>query len=51
MRLSPEERANMGARALRRIHDQFSLDAVLDRWEGLYRELLESHLRPARWAT
>ena len=51
MRLPPGERATMGTDARRRVLAQFSLDAVLDRWEGLYRELLESHLRPARWAT
>ncbi len=51
MRLSPEDRANMEANARRRVVAQFSLDAVLDRWEGLYRKLLESHQRPARWAT
>ncbi|HET6208073.1 MAG TPA: glycosyltransferase family 4 protein [Terracidiphilus sp.] len=51
MRLSTEERASMGTDARRRVVAQFSLDAVLDRWEDLYRELLESHPRPARWAT
>jgi len=28
---------------------RFSLEAVLDRWETLYRDLLERNLRPARW--
>jgi glycosyltransferase involved in cell wall biosynthesis len=51
MRLSTEERASMGTDARRRVVAQFSLDAVLDRWEDLYRELLESHPRPAHWAT
>jgi glycosyltransferase involved in cell wall biosynthesis len=51
MQLSPEERARMGANARRRVLEQFGLDAVLDRWEGLYRELLESHQRRSHWAT
>jgi glycosyltransferase involved in cell wall biosynthesis len=50
MQLSHEERARMGANARRRVLARFGLDAVLDRWEGLYRELLESHQRPSRWA-
>jgi glycosyltransferase involved in cell wall biosynthesis len=51
MRLTPEERACMGTNAQRRVGAQFSLDAVLDQWEALYRKLLENHPRPARWAT
>jgi len=50
MRLSHEERAGMGRRARERIVAHFSLDAVLDRWESLYLDLLESHPRPARWS-
>jgi glycosyltransferase involved in cell wall biosynthesis len=49
MRLAQEERAEMGNQARRRILEHFSLDAVLDRWEGLYRELLATDPRPARW--
>lgn len=43
MRLSPEERTAMGARARIRVIERFSLDTVLDRWEALYRELLAAH--------
>jgi glycosyltransferase involved in cell wall biosynthesis len=51
IRLSPEERAAMGARARGRIVAHFSLDAVLDRWEALYGDLLKSNPRPARWSS
>lgn len=50
MLLSPEERASMGARARERVLADFSLDALLDRWEATYRDLLESHPQPARWS-
>jgi hypothetical protein len=49
MRLTPKERAAMGDHARRRVVERFSLDAVLDRWECLYRDLLKTHPRPARW--
>jgi glycosyltransferase involved in cell wall biosynthesis len=35
-----EERLAMGERARRRVVEQFSLETVLDRWEGLYEDLL-----------
>jgi glycosyltransferase involved in cell wall biosynthesis len=49
MKLSPEERAAMGARARQRVTDQFGLEAVLDRWEALYGELLEQNPVARRW--
>ena len=49
MRLSAEDRTAMGDRARQRVVEAFSLDAVLTRWEALYRELLAHHARPARW--
>jgi glycosyltransferase involved in cell wall biosynthesis len=46
MRLDADSRSSMGRQARRRIVAQFSLEAVLDRWEAVYRELLDRH--PAR---
>ncbi len=37
---SPEERSAMGTRARERAIERFGLEAVLDRWERVYRELL-----------
>jgi glycosyltransferase involved in cell wall biosynthesis len=51
MQLSCQERAAMGQNARQRIAEHFSLSSVLDRWELLYRQLLEKHLRPARVQT
>jgi glycosyltransferase involved in cell wall biosynthesis len=51
MRLDAGQRTEMGNQARRRIVEHFSLDAILDRWETLYRELLATHPRPARWAS
>ncbi len=48
MRLCPAQRSAMGAEARRRVSARFSLEVVLDRWESLYRQLLESRPRPAR---
>jgi glycosyltransferase involved in cell wall biosynthesis len=48
MRLSPRERSAMGDRARHRVVQHFSLEAVLDRWETLYTDLLEKHPSPAR---
>ena len=50
MRLDARTRAEMGAKARRRVVEHFSLESVLDRWEGTYRELLARNQRPARWA-
>jgi len=45
MRLPQAERRAIGERARRHVAGRFSLDAVLDRWEGLYMELLERNER------
>ncbi len=42
MRDSSEERRAMGMRARVRVMEHFALEAVLDRWERLYRELLSA---------
>ncbi|MGB6687636.1 MAG: glycosyltransferase [Terracidiphilus sp.] len=49
MKSTPQQREAMGQRARRRAVECFSLDAVLDRWESLYRELLARNPRPRRW--
>ena len=49
VRLPSEERRAMGERARELVMERFSMEAVLDRWEGLYRHLLETNPRPARW--
>jgi glycosyltransferase involved in cell wall biosynthesis len=41
MHMPPDARHAMGERARRHVARNFSLDAVLDRWERLYAELLE----------
>lgn len=46
MRLAPEMRAVMGRHARTRVVEHFSIDAVLDRWETLYRDLLQKRARP-----
>ena len=45
MRMPRETRRAMGERARQRVVEHFSMDAVLDRWERLYAELLESKAR------
>ena len=49
MQVPPEERHAMGKRARQLVMERFSLDAVLDRWEALYGDLLHRNPRPARW--
>lgn len=49
MQMRPENRRAMGMDARRRIEQRFGLEAVLDRWEMLYRVLLERTGRPRRW--
>lgn len=49
MRTTPDERFAMGGRARERVIQQFSLEAVLDQWEALYRSLLASNPAPRRW--
>jgi glycosyltransferase involved in cell wall biosynthesis len=41
IQLPPEERRAMGERARQGIIERYSLEAVLDRWEALYRDLLK----------
>lgn len=45
MRLPPEERLAMGARARQHVTEQFGLAASFDRWENLYCDLLRSKSR------
>jgi glycosyltransferase involved in cell wall biosynthesis len=48
MRTPADVRATMGRQARQFVLDHFSLEAVLDRWEALYRQLLLSHPKPSR---
>jgi glycosyltransferase involved in cell wall biosynthesis len=50
MQTPAEERKAMGERARARVIERFSLEAVLDRWEALYGELLQRNPRPVHWA-
>jgi glycosyltransferase involved in cell wall biosynthesis len=50
MRTLPEERRAMGERARQLAIERFSLEAILDRWEALYLDLLQRNPRPARWS-
>ena len=50
MRTPPEERRAMGERARQLAVERFSLEAILDRWEALYGDLLQRNPRPARWS-
>lgn len=47
MRMPEIERLAMGARARQSIVSRFSLSAVLDQWERLYKELLERNAKSA----
>ena len=49
MQTTPEQRREMGERARQLVIERFSLEAVLDRWEALYRDLLQRNPRRARW--
>ena len=54
MHMPPDARHAMGERARRHVARNFSLEAVLDRWERLYGELLERknanrRIGPAAW--
>jgi glycosyltransferase involved in cell wall biosynthesis len=49
MLASPEERLAMGQRARQHVVGQFSLEAVLDRWQALYADLLDRNPKPRRW--
>jgi glycosyltransferase involved in cell wall biosynthesis len=49
METSPEERKAMGERARQLVLDRFNLEAVLDRWEALYADLLRKNPSPKHW--
>ena len=52
MRIPEAERRAMGQRARRFVAEHFSLEMVLDRWERLYTELLETQqIRRSRLRT
>jgi len=44
-----KERKAIGQRARSNVIERFSLQAVLDRWEGLYQDLLARNPRRRRW--
>ena len=48
MQISPVSRRSMGLDARQRVTEEFSLEAVLDRWEELYCELLGQNPEPER---
>lgn len=50
MSMTPEERGMMGMLARQRVIRDFSLKAVLDRWEALYGTLLGQHPHPLRYS-
>ena len=50
MQMSSAERELIGKRAQTRVEENFCLDRVLERWEALYRELLQANLVPRRFA-
>jgi glycosyltransferase involved in cell wall biosynthesis len=49
MRTAPGERHAMGEQARQLVIERFSLEAILDRWEALYGDLLQRNPKPARW--
>jgi len=49
MALTLDQRRAMGRRGRLFVEERFSLPAVVDRWEDLYADLLQSHPRPTRW--
>jgi glycosyltransferase involved in cell wall biosynthesis len=49
MQMPVESRKSMGALARLRVVNLYSLEAVLDRWESLYAELLDKTPSPRRW--
>jgi glycosyltransferase involved in cell wall biosynthesis len=50
MKMQVVERKAIGEHARQCIIERFSLEAVLDRWEALYAELLQQNQKPARRA-
>jgi glycosyltransferase involved in cell wall biosynthesis len=51
MQMRPENRESMGLDARQRIAEQFSVSAVLDRWERLFCDLLEQNPAAQRYAS
>jgi glycosyltransferase involved in cell wall biosynthesis len=49
MRTPLEQRRAMGEQARQLVIERFSMEAVLDSWEALYRDLLARNLKPLRW--
>jgi len=49
MAMPHEERTAMGNRGRHFVEGTFSLAAIANRWESLYRDLLRMHPKPARW--
>jgi glycosyltransferase involved in cell wall biosynthesis len=49
MQIPAGERRDLGQRARQFVLERFSLEAVLDRWEGLYADLLQQNPTPTRW--
>lgn len=49
MSMPVEGRRALGQNARQLVQERFSLDAVLDRWESLYTDLLHRNIRPARY--
>ena len=46
-----QERTAMGLRARQLVVERFSLEAILDRWEAEYHNLLARNPQPNRWAS
>lgn len=49
MQMPLEMLSAMGERARRNVMDRFSMNEVLDQWEGQYAELLKRNPKPRRW--
>jgi glycosyltransferase involved in cell wall biosynthesis len=49
MRMAPVEREALVQRARERVLARFSLEAVLDRWDAFYCDLLNERPSPSRW--
>lgn len=49
MEMPSHERSALGGNARQLVLRRFSLDAVLDRWEALYADLLTQNPAPRRW--
>ncbi len=50
MTLSPSARKSMGDRGRKLVQEKFSMEAVTNRWESLYEQLLTSNTAPTRLA-